>query len=103
VRTREKPVREARFETRLTVSAEARATTARCRADETPARAAAKTTNSVADARSHAHGSMAHAARPPGRPRLADLFKDGSQSVYAIAWKDTINRCAHEETSTKGR
>ena len=38
VRTREKPVREARFETPLTVGAEARATTARCRADETRTR-----------------------------------------------------------------
>jgi hypothetical protein len=36
---------------------------------ETPAWAAAKTTNSAADARSHAHGSMAVAACPPGRSR----------------------------------
>jgi hypothetical protein len=47
-------------------------------------------------------GSLAGTAGPPGRRRLADLSKEGSQSVYAIAWKDTINRCVHEE-STKGR
>jgi hypothetical protein len=29
--------------------------------------------------------------------------EDSSQPVYAIAWKDTISRCANEETSTKGR
>ena len=31
------------------------------------------------------------------------LDKQSSQPVYAVTWKDTISRCANEETSTKGR